>query len=221
MTDENQPEVLEEDVVEQSEETAILTELETLQARCDVMGITYHHKHGVDKLKEKINAALATQNAEDAEEVIEQKKAVTQGRPKKAPEIVELTPEQKKRQKLSRRKRGANKLVRVRVACMNPTKKDWEGEIISVGSSRLGTYKKYVPFNNDEGWHIPQIILWAMQERMCSSFKSVRNARGNITRKAFQVKEFNIEIMDPLTPDELQTLADDQRARNSAPQDGR
>jgi len=204
-----------EDVTEQEEVSPeIPSELDTLKARADKMGIDYHHKIGVEKLKAKIEKALEPeQEAEEPEVVLNVSKKVTK--------VEAISPEQERRLKRANRKREANKLVRIRASCMNPAKREWEGEIISVGSSKLGTFKKYVPFDNEEGWHVPQIILWAMQERRCSVFKTTRGARGNKVRKAYQVREFNVEIMDPLTPKEMAALATEQRARNSSPQDER
>ena len=43
---------------------------------------------------------------------------------------------------------------------MNPTKKEWEGEIITVSNALVAvTVKKYIPFAAEDGWHVPQISL--------------------------------------------------------------
>jgi hypothetical protein len=93
---------------------------------------------------------------------------------------------------------------------MNPAKKEWDGEIISVGSSKIGTYKKFVKFNAEDGWHIPHIIYQYMKEKKCSVFYTVTDQRGQKIRKAKLVNEFNMEVLPSLTDDELKALAQQQ-----------
>lgn len=95
---------------------------------------------------------------------------------------------------------------------MNPAKNEWEGEIFTAGNSVVGSYSKFVPFNTDEGWHVPRIILNQIQQRQCQIFQTVKDSRGNSTRKGKLIKEFAVEILDPLTPEELAELARRQAA---------
>jgi len=104
----------------------------------------------------------------------------------------------------------ASRLVRIRVANMNPNKRDWEGEMYTVSNAVVGTHKKYVPFNNDEGWHVPNIIVKHMQEKKCQIFFTKKDNRGNKTRHGKLINELNVEIMDPLTVPELKELAQRQ-----------
>lgn len=159
-------------------------ELEMLKTRASLLGIKYHPSISVDKLREKIDALDSTQDA-----------------------FVTSSSEEDKRVALIRE---ANKLVRVRITCMNPAKKEWEGEIITVSNSVIGTIKKYIPFNADDGWHIPQVILNMLNERMCQVFNSVPDGKGNMVRKGKLVKEFSIEVLPDLTPSELHDLAQRQ-----------
>jgi hypothetical protein len=171
-------------------------ELATLKARADLMGIKYHPNTGIDKLKAKINNTLSTDD--------EVKPTVSVGN------SVYLTEKQFKDEEFKLRKSNAGKLVRVRVTCMNPAKKEWDGEILSVGSAKMGTFKKFVKFNTDDGWHIPFIIYEYMKERKCSIFHTITDAKGQKIRKSKLVNEFNIEVMPPLTPEELKALAQQQ-----------
>ena len=114
-------------------------------------------------------------------------------------------------------KADALRLIRIRLQCMNPAKKEWEGEIISVGNSVVGTVKKYIPFNADEGWHVPRILLDTLQDRQCQVFTTVKSKNGINVRKGKLIKEFAIEILPPLTQDELKELA--QRQAMSATAD--
>ena len=157
-------------------------ELTSLKARADLMGISYHPSIGLEKLREKVNAALAVEKpagvaAED--EAAQRRRAIEE----------------------------ATKLVRVRVNCMNPAKKEWSGEIITVGNSVVGTHKKYIPFNAEDGWHIPHIMYEALLGRECQVFVTVTDSRGNKSRKGRIIKEFAVEVLPPLTQEELAELA--------------
>ena len=90
---------------------------------------------------------------------------------------------------------------------MNPSKKEWPGEIVSVGSAKLGTFKKYIPFNSAEPYHIPKIIYDMLMDKKCTIFSSVTDERGNTVRKGRLVNEYAIEILEPLTKEELSELA--------------
>ena len=159
-------------------------ELEMLKTRASLLGVKYHPNISADKLREKIDALDSTQDV-----------------------VIKVLSEEDKRVALIRE---ANKLVRVRITCMNPAKKEWEGEIITVSNSVIGTIRKYIPFNADDGWHVPQAILNMLNERMCQVFNSVPDGKGNMVRKGKLVKEFSIEVLPDLTPSELYDLAQRQ-----------
>ncbi len=175
-------------------------EMSALKARADLMNIKYHPSISLAKLRYKVEAAL-TGEVEDAPE-----KDVV-----KAPAEVTETETAKR----IRKRREANELVRIRVTCMNPAKKEWEGEILSAGNSVVGMLTKYVPFNNDEGWHVPRMIYNMMQERQCQIFVTTKDSRGNSTRSGKLIKEFAIEVLPNLTAKELADLAQRQAMANS------
>ena len=165
-------------------------ELTSLKARADLMGITYHPNIGVDKLREKINTAVTT----TPEEVI-------------ATSVVVEDTVETESQMRARCRREANELVFIRLNCMNPAKKEWDGEIISTGNSVVGTFTKFVPFNADQGWHVPKIIYEQLAQRQCQIFIATRDERGNSIRKNKMIKEFAIELLPPMTLEELEELA--------------
>jgi hypothetical protein len=173
-------------------------ELENLKQRADVLGIKYHPNIKLESLKTKVNDRLAgvkhdTTEADD-----------DNAQPKEA---VEETIAQKRR----RIKDEALALVRIRVSCLNPAKKEWEGEIFTVGNSLIGSVTKYVPFNTgDDGYHVPQILLNQLRARECQVFITKKDERGNKVRKAKLIKEFGIEVLPPLTKAEIAELAQRQ-----------
>jgi hypothetical protein len=166
------------------------SELDTLRARADLMGIEYRHNTGVSKLRKLVEAKL-----EPVEEVAEN---------------VGLT----KSQRVAKLRKEALALVRVRITCMNPNKKNIEGEFFSTGSAALGTFKKYVPFDAPDGWHVPTIIYNMLKERKCSVFYSHTASNGKKSRKSKLVPEFSIELLPQLTSEELRNLARQQALVN-------
>lgn len=166
----------------------VVDELTALKARADMMGVKYHPSISLEKLKEKITAHM---NAEEDKPVAE-------------PEMDRAALQ-----------KSASELIRIRVTCMNPAKKEWEGEIFTVGNAVVGTFKKYVPFNADEGWHVPRIIYEQLKDRECQVFTTVRDSRGNSTRKGKLIKEFAIEVLPNLTEEEIKELAQRQAMAKS------
>ena len=176
-----------------SDTDEILTqdELTTLKARADLLGISYHPSIGLEKLREKINAATSDEVSQtNAGQASPQEENVNQKR--------------------ARLKKEALELVRIRVTCMNPAKAEWEGEIFTAGNSGVGSVTKFVPFNADAGWHVPRIIYQQLAERQCQIFTTVTDSRGNKSRKGKLIREFAIEVMPNLTPAELHELAQRQ-----------
>ena len=173
-------------------------ELTSLKARADQMGLSYHPSIGLEKLRDKINAAVTAEGpvAEEEEE---------------APVVAAKVAAKESQNELRiRKKREANELVRIRVTCMNPMKKEYEGEIFTVSNSVVGTLKKYVPFNADDGWHVPRLIYNQLVQRQCQVFTTVKDSRGNKVRKGKLIKEFAVEVLPPLTPAEIKELAQRQ-----------
>jgi len=191
-----------------SEETVEQDELTTLKARAKLMGIRHHTSIGVAKLRDKVNAALKPEVYAEAIPETPVEASVMPLKPQKETKV----------QRAKRLRRECGKLIRIRVACMNPNKKEWGGEVYAVGNSTVGMFKKFVPFNNDEGWHVPNIIYRHMLERKCQIFKTVTGPRGQKLRKGSLIKELVIEVLPPLTLIELQELAQRQAMSGSIDQ---
>lgn len=169
------------------EEELVQDELDSLKARATLLGIKYHPSSGVESLKEKIRAHLSE------ETVVE-----------KAPQQSGQESETQLHQRL---KKEASRQIRCRVTCMNPNKKEWEGELFTVGNAIVGTHKAMVPFDVD--WHVRQIIFNQIKERKCQIFYTVRE-NGRKVRRGKLTKEFSIEILPDLTAKELAALAQRQ-----------
>lgn len=163
-------------------------ELESLKSIADELGVKYHPSIGLDKLKEKVAEAQST--SVEPEEVVQEK-------PKKS--LKELKNEQLK-------------LVRIRVSCMNPVKRDWQGEMWSVGNRLIGSVKKFVPFEVE--WHVPQIMLNQMKQKKYQHFYTIKDDQGRKIRKGKLVNEYVIEELSPLSEAELKALAQRQAMAN-------
>ena len=186
------------DTEQEQDEAALLaaTELENLKSRAEKLGVKFHPSISAEKLREKIKAAQSE----------------GEGGVGAQPEVKSATGthEESPAAKKLRMKREAMKLVRVRITCMNPAKKEWEGEIITVANNAVGTVKRYVPFNTEDGWHVEHILLEQLRERQCQIFVTEKDSRGNKVRKGKLIREFAIEVLDPLTEEELRELAQRQ-----------
>ena len=167
-----------------------------LKKRADLMGITYHPSIGLTKLRDKVNAVLEAASNEEATSIEEKK------------------PESENAIRIRLRKE-AHALKRVQITCMNPAKKEWNGELFTVGNSVVGTVTHYVPFNAEDGWHLPSIVVQAMDDRMCQVFSVTTDSRGNKGRSGKLIKEFAIQDLPALTELDISKLAARQAASKS------
>ena len=115
------------------------------------------------------------------------------------------------------REQDAMKLIRVIVRSNNPLKRDHTGEIFTVGNRHLNkgkAVKKYIPYNNEEGWHIPNVLYEHLLAAECQIFKKV-NRNGQEIMEPQNIKAFNVEVLPPLNQEEVDKLAVKQKATNS------
>jgi len=218
------------------EETNTPSELDLLKERADLMGLKYHPRIGTAKLAAMVNAKLSGETpieddtVEADEPPAKPKKAKkkskktpvkavpTSNEPvSKAPNYADET--EKSRQKRLNteadiRKNFATELVRVRITCMNPHKSEWNGEIFTVQNRTIGTLRKFVPYNAENGWHIPRMMLEMLREKQCQVFHTVTQ-NGVKVRKGKLVPEFAIEELPDLTSEELKQIATRQSAQST------
>ena len=192
---------------EQSQETTVdvKQEREALKARCQLLGIQTQGNQSNETLRALIRAK---QDEMDA--------AARQANPAAFDEAVE-TSEGRTPSLREYLKTEALKLVRVRISCMNPQLAKMGSVIITTGNEYTGTVRKVVFFGEktENGYHIPQIILNVLQRRKFQQVVEERNHKGHLVPRARWMKEFNIEILPPLTQKELNALKDRQLATNS------
>jgi len=206
-------------------------ELEALKTRADRLGIKYHPSIGLEALSAKVREKLAEAGPSTGGAGAGQNQVQTQTPPAdkgqgsdgagtpsgSANTDMPAAPVQETEGQ--RRKRIKNEqlaLVRIRVTCMNPNKREWQGEMITAGNRLVGHVTKFVPFNGaDEGWHVPRIILNVMRERKCQVFETTKTRNGVSMRKGRLINEFAIEELPMLTEQELKDLAQRQAMAGS------
>lgn len=178
-------------------------ELSMLKQRATLMGIKFSNNIGLDALRLKVNAATQGEDTAD-ESDDDEDEAETAAEP--APEAP-----QSMRQRLQAEQL---KLVRVRVTCLDPKKKDLPGEIFTVGNKYIGTIRKFVPFGEmtDNGYHIPFIIYNMMKEREFVQIKTRKTPRGPIVETSM-AREFAMEVLPPLTEAEIADIKASQQSR--------
>lgn len=168
--------------------------LNSLKARADLLGIKYKSNIGVEALKTKIEEHLAPKEDEAPLSRTEQMAAVRREAREKA-----------------------LRLVRVRITCMNPSKKDLHGEIFTVANRYIGNITKFVPFNDESegGYHVPQALLNVIKARKFLDIRTRanRNNSADIKVSTKFVPEFAIEELPQLTEEELNELKAAQAAK--------
>lgn len=189
---------------EETQEVVKPSRLEALKAKATKLGIKFRANISEDALAQKIDNVLAGEakpKEEDPEEDEEE-----QEEPK--PKAKKLTVEE---QRLEERKRS-QRLIRIIARPIDPRRTQLEGEMIMVGNGSIGMTGKYVPFNREEGYHVPEVIYNALRDKQFTEFYTVTDKHGNENTKSRQKRAFVIEVLDPLTEAELAEIRTRQRA---------
>lgn len=128
-------------------------------------------------------------------------------------------PPQKRTQIIRVKQRKENlALIRCRIHNNNPAKNDLKGEIFSVSNRYLGVVRKFIPFGEAtrNGYHIPKVLFENLRSRQYQRMSSVKNPDGTERAESTLAPEFTLEVLEPLTPEQLKDLANQQQARNAS-----
>ena len=169
-------------------------------------GVTLHHKTGTKKLASTLADVRSKEYKEDPKksDLTGPSKAARAAKAKHMYAIDNLTPTQQ-----------AMKLVRVIVTPNDPLMVNYPGLIFTVGVSGINNgemIKKFVPFNNEEGWHVPTIILRQIEHAEMQKFKTITRPDGEKVLEPYLTKKFNVRELPPLTKEELEKVAARQGA---------
>ncbi|AKG11541.1 hypothetical protein [Moraxella bovoculi] len=162
------------------------TELELLKERADSLGVEY---------KSNVSTKTLTKLIREFEEQEEQDDGLTDN------------------ERIKRTLDEATKLVRVIITPMDSTKRDYQGDVFSAGNAVVPTMTKYIPFGVE--WHVPQIILNTIKEKVMNKFIAKKDERGREYREYQEAKAYSIQELPPLTKEELQELAKSQEMRQA------
>ena len=108
------------------------------------------------------------------------------------------------------RTRDAMKLIRCVITCNNKNKTSYQGEIFSVRNAVIPEVKKYVPFGVTT--HVPQILLNMIKEKQYQQFKTEKTVNGTPHKTSMMIPEYNIQILNPITAEELESIKQKQLA---------
>jgi len=173
-------------------------------------GVVVHHKTGTEKLVDTLNKVRngvheeVKSNGPTSNSPSGSTEASRAAKAKHIASIENLTAEQ-----------VAMRLTRVVVTPNDPLMANYPGLIFTVGVSSLNNgemIKKFVPFNNEEGWHVPHIILCQIESAEMQKFKTITNSKGEKVLEPYVTKKFNVRILPPLTEEEMVKLAASQQA---------
>ena len=199
---------VDQDQLDQEEEEQDLKQpsrLESLKAKADKLGIKYKSNISETALAKKIDLVLSDEStAKDESDEVDESEQDDE-------EEEEEAAKPKKLDKASERKRS-QKLIRVIVRPLDPRRTQLDGELVMTGNSAIGTTGKFVPFNVEAGFHIPEIIYNTLKDRTFTEFYTVEDKDGNEHTKSRQKKAFIIEVLDPLTEAEIQEIKIRQQA---------
>ena len=129
-----------------------------------------------------------------------------------APAVPKIANKQAMREEIVAREMA---LVRCRITNMDPKKANLPGEIFTVANEYLGTVKKFVPYGEvtEDGYHLPRCLYNNLVDRTFVLIKSVKNKNGRgTTQTTTDAREFAIDVLPPLTANELARLATAQAA---------
>lgn len=210
-----------------------LDELTVLKERAKSLGVSHGNNIGVDALRAKIAAHLAGDAVptdvtdESPVEVQPELSNVVPGvnAPYAAPKATDLAaapsvsaikkaeaPKNARQQLIA----DAMKLVRLRITNLDPKKKDWPGEFVTVANDYIGTVRKYIPFGEKtaNGYHVPYCIYEFLRDKKYLHLRTSNNKtnREQIDVDERDLREYSLEILEPLTEAEIAELKQIQLA---------
>ena len=209
------------------------TEMELLKQRADMLGVTYSNNIGIETLRKRVEDAMAG-NPQDPEPEAQEaapsmesltadltaQVAATSSVDAKGPNPLVQDEPAAPTKAISLREHmrlTQMKLVRVRIQNLDPKKANLPGEVFAVANEYLGDVKKFIPFGEltDNGYHIPYCLYKMLKNRRFLNVRERKDREGKIHVETSWVKEFALELLPDLTPEELKQLATAQIAASS------
>lgn len=165
-------------------------ELTALKARATELGISYSPNIGLETLKKKIADKEGI-----TYETTEPKVENTSGS-NKPKTNAQLASEQKA-------------LIRIKLTSLDPADRDKTGEYFTIVNGIVGKITRMIPFNKP--WHVEKALLDSIREIKYAAFTQTD---PSAPVKIDLISKYSIEVLPPLTPEELKELAKQQQAGN-------
>ena len=168
-----------------NESTPTPTDRELLKQKADLLGLTYASNISTDKLRDLIN---------QANEPVEVKQDTSVNKLDSSVEDeamalrLELT-----------------KKIRVMITCNDPLMKDWDmTPYYSFSNSTITLDSITIPLGVE--WHIPNVYVGMLQAMECKIPVKTKDEKGRPITIRRTVKKYNVNILPPLTEEELEAL---------------
>lgn len=155
----------------------------------------------------------------DDEDEIEVAKVATPNR-LSIEELLEMDPNEVEDVKIRRQviRAKAMRLHRVRITNLDPSDAALDGAIITVVNKYISKVSKFIPFGEagDNGYHVEEVLLNAMKTKKYAMRKEIKGAKFGVKQyKTVMVPKYSIEVLPPLTKEEVAALAQRQSAANA------
>ena len=168
-----------------NESTPTPTERELLKQKADLLGLTYASNISTDKLRDLINQAN-----EPVE--VKQDTSVNKSGSNVEDEAMALRLE-------------LTKKIRVMITCNDPLMKDWDmTPYYSFSNSTITLDSITIPLGVE--WHIPNAYVGMLQAMECKIPVKTKDEKGRPITTRRTVKKYNVNILPPLTAEELEAL---------------
>ena len=168
-----------------NESTPTPTDRELLKQKADLLGLTYASNISTDKLRDLINQAN-----EPVE--VKQDTSVNMSGSSVEDEAMALRLE-------------LTKKIRVMITCNDPLMKDWDmTPYYSFSNSTITLDSITIPLGVE--WHIPNAYVGMLQAMECKIPVKTKDDKGRPITTRRTVKKYNVNILPPLTAEELEAL---------------
>ena len=195
-------------------------DLQQLKDIATKLDFTHHHNIGEERLEAQLREHCLNHGTtleevikklEEGEEVVLQKVVPKQEKITFA--SLAAAKSKKRKQELEK---DAMQLIRCIITCNNKNKTSYQGEIFEVRNAVIPGMKKFVLF--DVPTHIPKIMYNMLKEKKCQIFRSKR-VDGRDETVPLEINEYSIEVLPPLTEEELQSIRQKQLAEGKGRDD--
>ncbi|AHC94026.1 hypothetical protein CH29_gp73 [Achromobacter phage JWAlpha] len=192
-----------------------------LLQRAKLMGLNVSNNIGLDTLRKKLEDHQAAQDSAAATASAPEADAALKVNPLAQGEAAPEKPTAKPKTLRQILVEEQMKLVRLRIQNLDDKKKDLPGEVFTVANEYIGTVRKYIPYDetSDEGYHVPWCIYQMLKDRMFLSIRTSKGKNGTPKVDTRWAREFSLEILPPLTEEEIERLAQAQIAAGSLAND--